>query len=107
MEIVPNKIHYLIEIREYSGREFGGKSKSEKYCTKVALSRIEQGLIQTLNEGDPDITLTDFNQIDEVLKLIDTKGINIMCIGDKNKAMSMYHPKGKIEALKAAYLKAL
>ena len=30
-----------------------------------------------------------------------------MCIGDKNKAMSMYHPKGKIEALKAAYLKAL
>lgn len=31
----------------------------------------------------------------------------ILCIGDKNKAMSMYHPKGKIEALKAAYLKAL
>lgn len=54
VEIVPNKIHYLIEIREYSGREFGGKSKSEKYCTKVALSRIEQGLIQTLNEGDPE-----------------------------------------------------
>ena len=44
IEIVPDKIHYLIEIREYFEEEFDGKSKPEEYRTKVPLSEIEQGL---------------------------------------------------------------
>lgn len=44
MEIVPDKIHYIIEIREYFEEEFDGKSSPEEYHTKVPLSQIEQGL---------------------------------------------------------------
>ena len=134
MEIVPDKIHYLIEIREYFKEEFDGKSKPEEYRTKVLLAEIEQGLIEALaNSGIPqnairtqeigdywrqqgqdflvskkfDITLTDFNQINEIVKRIDTKGIHTMRIGElENNDMPAYHQKGKIEALKAARRKA-
>ncbi len=134
IEIVPDKIHYLIEIREYFEEEFDGKSKPEEYHTKVPLSEIEQGLREALDKagisqnairtqeiGDYwrqqgqdflvskkfDITLTDFNQINEIVKRIDTKGIHTMRIGElENKDMLAYHQKGKIEALKAAQRKA-
>ena len=134
IEIVPDKIHYLIEIREYFEEEFDGKSKPEEYRTKVPLSEIEQGLREALDKaGIPqnairtqeigdywrqqgqdflvskkfDITLTDFNQINEIVKRIDTKGIHTMRIGElENKDMLAYHQKGKIEALKAAQQKA-
>ena len=134
IEIVPDKIHYLIEIQEYFEEEFDGKSKPEEYCTKVPLAEIEQGLrealaqagipqdaVRTQEIGDYwrqqgqdflvskkfDITLTDFNQINEIIKRIDTKGIHSMRIGElENKDMLAYHQKGKIEALKAAQKKA-
>lgn len=134
MEIVPDKIHYLIEIREYFKEEFDGKSKPEEYRTKVPLAEIEQGLREALaNSGIPqnairtqeigdywrqqgqdfllskkfDITLTDFNQINEIVKRIDTKGIHTMRIGElENNDMLAYHQKGKVEALKAARRKA-
>ena len=134
IEIVPDKIHYLIEIREYFEEEFDGKSKPEEYRTKVPLSKIEQGLRESLTEaGIPqnairtqeigdywrqqgqdflvskkfDITLTDFNQINEIVKRIDTKGVHYMRIGElENKEILAYHQKGKIEALKAAQKKA-
>lgn len=134
IEIVPDKIHYLIEIREYFAEEFDGKSKPEEYRTKVPLSTIEQGLRQVLAEtGIPqeairtqeigdywrrqgqdflvskkfDVTLTDFNQIDKIVSRIDTKGIHTMRIGElENRDMLSYHRKGKIEALKAARQKA-
>lgn len=134
IEIVPDEIHYLIEIREYFKEEFDGKSKPEEYRTKVPLSEIEQGLrgvlaeagipknaIRTQEIGDYwrqqgqdflvskkfDITLTDFNQINEIVKRIDTKGIHTMRIGElENNDMLAYHQKGKIEALKAARRKA-
>ena len=134
MEIVPDKIHYLIEIREYFKEEFDGKSKPEEYRTKVPLSEIEQGLrgvlaeagipqnaIRTQEIGDYwrqqgqdfllskkfDITLTDFNQINEIVKRIETKGIHTMRIGElENNDMLAYHQKGKVEALKAARRKA-
>lgn len=119
MEIVPDKIHYLIEIREYFKEEFDGKSKPEEYRTKVPLSEIEQGLrgvlaeagipknaIRTQEIGDYwrqqgqdflvskkfDITLTDFNQINEIVKRIDTKGIHTMRISElENNDMPAYH----------------
>ena len=134
IEIVPDRIHYLIEIREYFEEEFDGKSKPEEYHTKVPLPQIEQKLREALTQaGVPkdavrtqevgdywrqqgqdflvskrfDITLTDFKQIDKILKYIDTKGINTMRIGElENKDIAMYHQKGKIEALKAAQRKA-
>lgn len=134
IEIVPDKIHYLIEIQEYFEEEFDGKSKPEEYHTKVPLSEIEQGLrealasagipqnaIRTQEVGDYwrqqgqdflvskrfDITLTDFNQINEIIKRIDTKGIHTMRIDElENKNMLAYHQKGKVEALKAAQKKA-
>lgn len=135
IEIVPDKIHYIIEIREYFEEEFDGKSKSEEYRTKVPLQQIEQELrkdlakagitqdvIRTQEIGDYwrkqgqdflvskqfDITLTDFKQIDEIIKRINTKGINTMRIGElENNDMLVYHQKGKIEALKAAQQKAV
>lgn len=134
IEIVPDKIHYLIEIREYFEEEFDGKSKSEEYRIKVPLGQIEQQLwkvlidvgipkeaVRTQEVGDYwrrqgqdflvskkyDITLTDFKQIDEIVKRIDTRGVNTMRIGElENKDMLVYHQKGKIEALKAAQRKA-
>lgn len=135
IEIVPDKIHYIIEIREYFEEEFDGKSKSEEYRTKVPLQQIEQELRKDLakagitqnvirtqeisdywrKQGQDflvskqfDITLTDFKQIDEIIKCINTKGINTMHIGElENNDMLAYHQKGKIEALKAAQQKAV
>lgn len=134
IEIVPDKIHYIIEIREYFEEEFDGKSKPEEYHTKVPLNRIEQELRQALSKagitqdairtqevGDYwrkqgqdflvsktfDITLQDFKQIDRIVQSIDTKGINTMRIGElENKDILSYHQKGKIAALKAAQQKA-
>lgn len=123
VEIVPDRIHYLIEIREYFEEEFDGKSKPEEYRTKVPLSEIEQGLREALDKaGIPrnairtqeigdywrqqgqdflvskrfDITLTDFHQINEIVKRIDTKGIHTMRIGElENQDMLAYHKKGR------------
>ena len=134
IEIVPDRIHYIIEIREYFEEEFDGKSKPEEYRTKVSLDRIEQGLREVLHDvgispdavrtqeiGDYwrkqgqdflvaktfDITLLDFKQIDEILKRMDTRGIHTMRIGElENRDMLYYQQKGKIAALKAAQRKA-
>lgn len=134
IEIVPDEIHYIIEIKEYWEEEFDGKSKPEAYRTKVPLPAIEQAFRAALQQagisgqavrmqeaGDYwreqgrdfliakrfDITLSDFNQIDEILKVVDTRGIHTMRIGElKNKEMQSYRERGKIEALKAARRKA-
>ena len=120
IEIVPDKIHYLIEIREYFEEEF--LSEIEQGLREaLANADIPQNAIRTQEIGDYwrqqgqdflvskkfDITLTDFNQINEIIKHIDTKGIHTMRIGElENKDMLAYHQKGKIEALKAAQKKA-
>jgi len=134
IEIVPDKIHYIIEIREYFEEEFDGKSKPEEYRTKIPLTTIEDGLqraiagagiprkaVRTQEVGDYwrqqgqdflvsktlDITLTDFKQIDAILERIDTRGIRTMRIGElENKDILTYHKQGKIAALKAAREKA-
>lgn len=134
IEIVPDEIHYIIEIKEYWEEEFYPNSEPKDYRTKVPLSRIEQKLRKALYKtgltekdirmqeaGDYwreqgrdflvakqfDITLRDFNQIDKILKTVDTKGIHSMRIGElKNKDIHSYRQQGKIEALKAARNKA-
>ena len=128
IEIVPDRIHYIIEIREYFEEEFDGRSKPEEYRTKISLDRIEQGLREVLHDagispnavrtqeiGDYwrkqgqdflvaktfDITLLDFKQIDEILKRMDTKGIHTMRIGElENKDMLSL----KAAQRKASYL---
>lgn len=133
-EVIPDEIHYLIEIREYWEEEFDGKSKPENYRTKVGIDHIEANLRQTLKwakipeesirmqeVGDYwrepghdflvakqfDITLTDFNQIDRIVSMIDTRGIRSMRIGElKNKNIRLSRQQGKIAALEAARFKA-
>lgn len=134
MEIVPDRIHYIIEIREYFAEEFDGHSKPEEYRTKVSLKQIEGGLreslslagivesdIQTQEVGDYwrqegrdflvskrfDITLHNFQQIDGIIRHLDTRGINTMYIGElESDSMDVCHRQGKIAALKAAERKA-
>ena len=96
IEIVPDKIHYLIEIREYFEEEFDGKSKPEEYRTKVPLSEIEQGLREALANADIPQNAIRTQEIGHTMR-----------IGElENKDMLAYHQKGKIEALKAAQKKA-
>lgn len=134
IEIVPDEIHYIIEIKEYWEEEFHENAKPEDYRTKVSLAAIERDLRKALRKagigekeirmqeaGDYwrergrdfliakqfDITLNDFGQIDKILQAVDTKGIHSMRIGElKNKDMQAYRRQGKIEALKAARAKA-
>lgn len=122
---------WIVGLKE---EEFDGKSKPEEYRTKVRLPVIEREFRESLRKADIpedalrmqeagdywrergrdflvakrfDITLRNFGQIDEILKVIDTKGINAMRIGElKNKEMPSYREQGKIEALKAARQKA-
>lgn len=134
MEIVPDEIHCIIEIKEYFEEEFDGVSKSINYHTKVPLSQIEKQLRNTLSDiGIPekairaqeigdywrkegneflvakefDITLKEFQKIDEIAKNIDGKGVNSMRIGTlKNKDISTYRRQAKVAALQAAKEKA-
>lgn len=134
IEIVPDRIHYIIEIKEYYEEEFDGKSKPEDYRTKVPLEQIEKKLRDTLAQvgigaadirtqevGDYwrerghaflvsklfDITLSDYRQLSDIVTRIDTRGVRSMRIGElENKDMQDYHRRGKIEALKAAERKA-
>lgn len=134
IEVVPDEIHFLITIKEYWAEEFERKSKEEDYRTKVSLEGIEKDLRKLLREvgitdeairtqeiGDfwrqrgkefliakqLDIRLTDFDKVNELIKRIDTKGVESMRIGElKHKDLPLYRKQGKIEALKAAREKA-
>ncbi len=55
IEVVPDRIHYVIEIREYFEEEFDGVSKPEEYRTKVPLTRAigkRPGEIIRIVEGE-------------------------------------------------------
>lgn len=134
IEIVPDEIHYIIEIKEYFEEEFDGKSKPEDYKTKVPISTIEANLRHALEAaGVPDdsvrvqqvgdywrvrgldllvskrydVTLNDFSKIDEIISHLDTRGVNTMYIGEmKNKQLPELIDKGKAAALRDARRKA-
>ena len=122
IEVVPDEIHFLIQIKEYWEEEYTGKSKKEEdFRTKVPLTVIEKDLrkslrkigisdeaIRTQEVGDYwrqrgkefligkqlDIRLTDFEQINSIIRSVNTWDL------------PMYRKQGKIEALKAAREKA-
>ena len=124
----------LFAIKEYWKEEFVPKSKPEDYKTKVPLEWIEKDLRRVLSRagisdeairvqeiGDYwrqkgkefligkqlDIRLTDFEQINSIIRSVNTWGIESMRIGElKHKDLPMYRKQGKIEALKAAREKA-
>lgn len=125
IEIVPDKIHYIIEIKEYFEEEFDGKSKPEEFKTKIKLENIENDLrnvlknagisdnsIRTEEIGNTwrgqgrdfqvskrfDITLDDFNKIEKIVKNLDTRGISSMYIGElENNDMAKYQKKEELK----------
>ena len=130
--LVPDEIIILLRLKNIGKRnltevqtgELSDQSTTDRNRAKLraALRKIgiPEDAIRTQEVGDYwrergleflvskrfDITLTDFSQIDEILKVIDTKGVNYMRIGElKNKDMQVYRQQGKIEALKAAQRK--
>ena len=134
VEIIPDEIHFVIGIKEYFEEEFDGKSKPEDYRTKVRIETIESQMrkalhsigitdedIRTQEVGDYwrergldfligknlDITLHDFTKIDQIISVVDTKGINSMRIGEMtNKDILKYQEQGKKDAVLAARRKA-
>ncbi len=134
VDIVPDEIHYIIEMKEYFEEEFDGKSKPEDFATKVPLDVIERQVRRVIADaGVPneavrteeigntwrergmdflvskrlDITLGDFETIERIRKGLDTRGINAMYIGElKNRNMAEWQEKGRIEAIEAARNKA-
>lgn len=134
IEVVPDEVHFLIQIKEYWKEEYEKKSKQENYKTKVPISVIEKDLmdalqkagihsadIRTLEVGDYwrergkdfliaksfDIKLNDVDLIDKMIRRVDTKGIQSMRIGElKNQNMGEYRKQGNIKALIAAATKA-
>lgn len=133
-EIVPDEIHFLIQIKEYWKEEYEKKSKQENYKTKVPISVIEKDLmnalqkagihgadIRTLEIGDYwrergkdfliaksfDLKLNDVDLIDKLIRTVDTKGIQSMRIGElKNQRMGEYRKQGNEKALMVAVAKA-
>ena len=113
IEVVPDEIHFLVQIKEYWQEEYTGKSKKEEdFHTKVPLAMIEKDYWRQRGKEfligkQLDIRLTDFEQINSIIRSVNTWGIESMRIGElKHKDLPMYRKQGKIEALKAAREKA-
>ena len=124
IEVVPDEIHFLVQIKEYWQEEYTGKSKKEEdFHTKVPLAMIEKDLRKSLRK----IGITDdairTQEIGDywrqrgkefligkqlaIIRSVNTWGIESMRIGElKHKDLPMYRKQGKIEALKAAREKA-
>ena len=64
IEVVPDEIHFLIQIKEYWQEEYTGKSnKEEDFRTKVPLAIIEKDLRRSLLKiGQPDIQLLTYQK---------------------------------------------
>ena len=134
LEIDPDEIRFEIGIEEYWQEEFEKRTEFKDYKTKVPIAEIESQLLADLakigilkesitvkevgnywrNRGKEfmiskqlEITLFDFRKVEEITATINTRGINYMLIKElKNKNMTEYRKQVKIEALKAAKVKA-
>ncbi len=132
-EIIPDEIHFVIEMKEFWTEEFEGKEPKD-FKNKVSMSEIEARLRSQLSElgiADNavrveeignfmrdegrqfgvskrfDITLDDFSLIDKISDVVDKRAVVYMGIGAlENSKMGEYRKEGKIAALRAARDKA-
>ncbi|HEY4786482.1 MAG TPA: SIMPL domain-containing protein [Bacteroidales bacterium] len=134
LEIEPDEIRLIIGIEEYWKEEFNKKADFKDYKTKVPINQIEDSLVKDLAgigikkediivrevgnywrfkgkeflfSKQLELVLHDFKKVNEILKTINSKGIDYMRIGElKNKNITEYRKQVKIEAIKAAKEKA-
>ncbi len=134
MEIQPDEITFIIGIEEYWEEEFEKNKKPEDYKTKVPLPEIEDALIKTLRKAGIDkenvkvrnvgnywrqqgkeflfskqleVQVKDFTKINQLVNLLDARGIKNMSIGElQNSNIKQYQNQVKTDALKNAEDKA-
>ncbi|MFW6257759.1 MAG: SIMPL domain-containing protein [Prolixibacteraceae bacterium] len=134
-EVEPDEMILIIGIREYWEEEFEENTEPEDYKTKVPLAKIENDLIKKLRQTGIDkqdvkvrnvgnywrqqgkeflfskefeVELHDFTKVNELMDLLDAKGINRMHVGElRHSKMDEFENQVKIEALKNARRKAL
>ena len=134
VKVVPDKIHYMVSLKEYFIEEFEGK-KPEEYRTQVPMAQIDSmftcrlrgiGIADSCvrvvevgdygwrNEGKPfciskcyDVTLNDFATIDSINAAIDRRAVEYMRVGQLEcGSIDRYRHQCRIEALEAARDKA-
>ena len=134
IEVEPNEITFAINITEYWKEEFDKKVKVENFKTKVPLADIENDLVAALlkagvkkeeisvrevggygrrvgkdflNSKRYELKLKDFKVVDNIIKNVETRGIDYMNITElKNDKIGEYRLDCKVKALKAAQNKA-
>ena len=134
MEIEPDEMILVIGIQEYWKEEFEKNKKPEDYKTKVPIAQIEDDLIKKLRQAGIDkedvkvrnignywrqqgkeflfskqleVELHDFSKVNQLMDLLNAKGINRMHIGElKHSKMEEFENQVKIQALKNARQKA-
>lgn len=134
MEVEPDEIVLVIGIQEYWEEEFEENSEPEDYKTKVPLAEIEDELIKKMRKAGIDkknvkvknvgnywrqrgkeflfskqlkVELNDFSKINDLIDILDAKGIRNMNIGElRNSKINKFKTQVKIEALKNAREKA-
>jgi uncharacterized protein YggE len=134
MLISPDEFIFEIGIEEYWEEEFKGNTKFEDYQTKVDISTIEGPVFKTLMklgiEKDDikstevgnywryrgkdfliakklEVSLNDFNKVNEIISSLNKRGIDYMRIGQlKHKNITQFRKEVKIKAIKAAKEKA-
>ncbi len=134
IEIQPDEILFIIGIQEYWKEEFEKKKDPEDYKTKVPLAEIEDNLIKTLRKAgiekedvkvrnignywrqqgkeflfskQLEVEIHDFSKINDLVNLVDAKGIRNMSIGElRHSKMKEFQNQVKVDALKNAREKA-
>ncbi|HKJ80128.1 MAG TPA: SIMPL domain-containing protein [Prolixibacteraceae bacterium] len=134
MEVVPDEMVLTIGIQEYWEEEFEKNTKPEDYKTKVPLAIIEDDLIKKLRQAGIDkedvkaknvgnywrqqgkeflfskqleIELHDFSKVNQLIDLLDAKGIRNMNISElRSSEMEKFEKQVKTQALKNAQEKA-
>lgn len=134
MEIEPDEIRLIIGIEEYWKEQFDKNVKYEDYTTKIPITKIETELLNDLAaigiKDDQIITrevgnywrynnrelllnkefeliLNELDRVNEIVRAINTKGINYLRIGAlKHKEITKFRKQVKVEALRAAKEKA-
>ena len=134
VELVPDRIHYIVQLREYYAEEFDG-AKPEEFKSCVSMDQIDKEFRNHLyelgikddavrlqevgdygwrREGEPfyvskryDITLDDFVMIDKINTRIDRKAVEYMIVGDLEcDSIDHYRRQCRVDALKSALTKA-